>query len=231
MTWSSAMGSRVPKSDPTIARTPARPTNSPKTPVRVSRSVPRVARANTVPMSGVAAMSSAVSELERCCSADPSSTHGMAISIAAKTAIQRQWTRTARRSIRSSATGSRMAVATLVRRNTRVAGVISATAILMNRYGMPQMIAIETNRIRPRRVIASSCPSPTHLSMPASSPRTPTEAPAYRKNTPKTRTVARADERKTCCRGRIQWIAAVGSRRGGIDALSDWSRAATPGPR
>ena len=105
----------------------------PATAVRPSRSVAPVATANTVPMSGVVAISSPVSELDRCCSADPRRTHGIAISITANAATQRQWTSTARRSTRNSAIGSRMAVATAVRRNTSVAGVISATATRMNR--------------------------------------------------------------------------------------------------
>jgi hypothetical protein len=44
----------------------------------------------TTPTSGTAAMISAASELETRCSAEPSRTHGIAISIAAKAATQRQ---------------------------------------------------------------------------------------------------------------------------------------------
>ena len=84
--------------------------------------MPPVATANTVPISGVLAIRSPVSELERCCSAEPRRTHGIAISIAANAATQRQWTSTARRSTRRSATGSRIAVAISVRRNTSTGG-------------------------------------------------------------------------------------------------------------
>ena len=52
----------------------------------------------------------------------------------------------------ASAIGSRMAAAMAVRPSTSVAGVISATAIRMNRYGMPQMTDIRANRISARRL-------------------------------------------------------------------------------
>ncbi len=68
-----------------------------------------------------------------CCSAEPSATHGMAISTAANATTQRQRARTGRRSVRTSAIGSRMAAAMSVRHRTIVAGVISVTAIRMNR--------------------------------------------------------------------------------------------------
>ena len=68
-----------------------------------------------------------------CCSAEPSATHGMAISTAANATTQRQRAMTGRRSVRSSAIGSRMAAAMSVRHSTIVAGVISVTAIRMNR--------------------------------------------------------------------------------------------------
>ena len=63
------------------------------------------------PTSGTPAMSSPASELEMCCSADPSATHGMAISTAANATTQRQRASTWRRSVRTRANGSRMAAA------------------------------------------------------------------------------------------------------------------------
>src|SRR5688500_4894069 len=50
--------------------------------------------------------------------------------------------------------GSRSAAPIAQRRKTRLAGVSSATAILMHRYGMPQMTLIAAKRIQPRRVTA-----------------------------------------------------------------------------
>src|SRR5688500_16958949 len=48
--------------------------------------------------------------------------------------------------------GKRSAAPIAQRRKTRLAGVSSATAILMNRYGMPQMKLMAAKRIQPRRV-------------------------------------------------------------------------------
>ena len=73
--------SSASKSAPTIATTPAIPTKSPRDPVRVMRSEPPVASATSAPTSGVAAISRAASELDTCCSAEPSITQGIAISI------------------------------------------------------------------------------------------------------------------------------------------------------
>ena len=148
----SAIGSVVPKSPPTIAPTPTRPINSPSRPNPVIRSAPPVASARAVPTRGTPAMSRPVSELDRCCSADPSITHGIAISTTAKATSQRQRARIGRMSTRRSAIGSRMAVASPVRRRTSRAGEISATAIRMNRYGIPQITDISANRTSPRRV-------------------------------------------------------------------------------
>ena len=87
----------------------------------------------TAPTSGTPAITSAASELETFCSADPRSTHGIAISTAAKAASHRQRARTGRRSTVMSAIGSRIAAAMPVRASTRNAGDTSATAIRMKR--------------------------------------------------------------------------------------------------
>jgi hypothetical protein len=78
-------------------------------------------------------MSSPVSELERCCSADPRAIHGIAISIAANATSHGQRLKIGRTSTRASAIGNRIAVASSVRTSTRNAGEISATATRMNR--------------------------------------------------------------------------------------------------
>ena len=78
-------------------------------------------------------MSTPVSELERCCSAEPSITHGTAISMTAKVTTHRQRARIGRRSTRARAMGSRIAAAIAVRASTSIAGEISATATRMNR--------------------------------------------------------------------------------------------------
>ena len=66
----SAAASDTCTSAPTMARTPTRPTRSPLTAVRPSRSAAPVAYATTVPTSGVPAMSRPASELDRRCSAE-----------------------------------------------------------------------------------------------------------------------------------------------------------------
>ena len=223
----------VAKSPPTIARTPASPTSRPSTPVRPRRSVPPVATANTVPISGVLAMRSPVSELERRCSAEPRRTHGIAISIAANAATQRQWTSTARRSIRRSATGSRIAVAISVRRNTSTGGEISATATRMNRYGMPQMIAIESEQDQPaprhRGTLARRIDPSFHACAVVANARSAGRA-VTGQNTPAPRPVARwADGRDRGDRPAGSGVGA--SVPEGRRDLSGWSRAATPAPR
>jgi len=60
-----------------------------------------------------------------------------------------------RRSLRTNATGRSRPAPIAVRSRTRLAGVSSATAILMKRYGIPQMRLIAAKRIHPRRVTAS----------------------------------------------------------------------------
>ena len=135
-----------------MATTPARPTRSPISPVRPRRSAPPVANAITLPTSGTPATRSPASELETCCSADARRTQGIPISATAKAATQRHRRRTARRSTRVMAIGSRIAAAIAARPNTSVAGVTSATATRMKKYGMPQTTDIRPNRSRPRCV-------------------------------------------------------------------------------
>ena len=130
--------------------------SSPAIPTRPNRSAPPVARAIDAPTSGTPAISRPASELEIRCSADPSATHGIAISTAANATTQRHRARTGRRSVRTAAIGSRIAAAIAVRPSTSVAGVISVTATAMNRYGIPQITDMSPNRTRARRVIGPS---------------------------------------------------------------------------
>ena len=125
----------------------------PSQPARPTRSAPPVVSAKTVPTSGTPAIRRPVRELDRCCSADPSMIHGIAISMAAKARSQRQRARIGRMSTRASAIGRRIAAAISVRARTRKDGETSATTTRMNRYGMPQMTDMTAKRSRPRRVI------------------------------------------------------------------------------
>ncbi len=112
----------APKSAPTMSATPATPMSMPSRPTGPNRSAPPVASAIAAPTNGTPAISRPASELEMCCSAEPSATHGMAISTAAKATTQRHRPRTWRRSVRTSAIGSRMAAAMTVRPRTSVGG-------------------------------------------------------------------------------------------------------------
>ena len=97
-------------------------------------------------------MSSAVNELEMCCSAVPSKTHGIAISIAANTSSGTQWPFNGRSSPRAAAMGNSSAAAIVVRPSTSTAGLRSRTATRIRRYGMPQITDIAANRSSPRLV-------------------------------------------------------------------------------
>src|SRR5687767_12064711 len=72
----SAYRSVGPPSTPTMASTPASPTSSPTTAVRLTVSPPGRALAMTAPTSGTPAISSAAVELGSRCSADAMSTQG-----------------------------------------------------------------------------------------------------------------------------------------------------------
>ena len=80
------------------------------------------------PTSGTAARSNPVNELDTRFSAVPSSSHGAAISIAAKASKGRQQGRSAPSSRRRIAIGSRISAPSAVRPKTSVAGVSSRTA-------------------------------------------------------------------------------------------------------
>ena len=111
-----------------------------------------------VPIKGVAAIRSAVSELEIRVSAEPRRTQGKAISIAANTTTVRQCRRTGRSSFRIAATGSRSSAAIVVRASTSIAGLTSSTATLISRYGTPQITHIAEKRSQPRVVIEPRIP-------------------------------------------------------------------------
>ena len=111
-----------------------------------------------MPTSGTAAIKSAVSELEMRVSAEPRSTHGSAISIAANASTGRQCGRRTRSSRRAAAIGSRSSAAMPVRASTSIDGLTSSTATLISRYGTPQMTHIAANRIQPRAVIEPRIP-------------------------------------------------------------------------
>ena len=104
--------------------TPTSPMSMPSRPTGPNVRAPGHS-AIAAPTSGTPAMRRAASELEICCSAEPSATQGTAISTAANATTQRQLRRTGRRSVRANAIGSRMAAAVPFARRPGSAGVIS----------------------------------------------------------------------------------------------------------
>ena len=107
----------------------------------------------TVPTSGTPATRRPASELVTCCSAQPRSTHGPAISASAKATTHGQRRSVGRRSTRAIASGRSTAAPTVVRANTSTGGDTSATATRISRYGMPQITAMAANTANARRLI------------------------------------------------------------------------------
>ena len=82
----------------------------------------------------------------------------MPISITANAATHGQAFSAGRNASRRIAIGTRTRAPSSVRSPTSMAGDISTTAILMNRYGMPQMTAIAAKRVQARRDIDPAAP-------------------------------------------------------------------------
>ena len=74
------------------------------------------------------------------------------ISSTANPSTAGQWPRSTRRPPPRSAKGRSSRAPSAVRTNTTMTGVTSVTAILISRYGMPQMTPTATRRIQPRRL-------------------------------------------------------------------------------
>ncbi len=110
--------------------------------------------ATPTPTSGTAATSSPVSELDRCCSARVSSSHGTVISTAVKTSSRGQRASTGRTQPRGERDGQQQQAPSAVRAKTSVSGLSSSTAILISRYGMPQAMDSPANSRAARRLMA-----------------------------------------------------------------------------
>jgi hypothetical protein len=87
----------------------------------------------TAPTSGTPAMSSAAVEEGIFCSADATSTHGMAISMIANAATHRQCRSALPRSPRAMTIGSRISAPSAVRTKTTTLGETSSTATRIRR--------------------------------------------------------------------------------------------------
>jgi hypothetical protein len=115
----------------------------------------RVAAASATPTKGVAAISSAASELETRRSALERRIHGIAISIIANARSGAQRRSTGTSSSRAAASGSSGSAAAPERTKTSIAGDTSRTATRIRRYGIPQITHIAPKSSHPRRVTSS----------------------------------------------------------------------------
>ena len=133
-------------SGPASTATPASPTARPGNPLAAESRSPPVSRSSTAAMIGDAAMSRPVSELEMWRSASDSSSHAAMISKKAKTSTGLQYRSTGAHAARDRASGSSTAAPIAVRANTRTGTETPSTAILISRYGMPQMTLMAANK-------------------------------------------------------------------------------------
>ena len=108
-------------------------------------------RAITAATIGTPATNRAASDDEIRVSAQPSIKKGTAISITAKTTTHPSTGRNAGNRPRVAATGRSTAAARATRPHTTTLGLRSSTAILMNRYGKPQITDSARNSTQPRR--------------------------------------------------------------------------------
>ena len=107
-------------------------------------------------MIGEAAMSRPVIELVRWRSASDSRNHAAMISKKAKPSSGFQYLRMIVGIPLDRASGSRTAAPMAVRANTRTGTETPSTAILISRYGMPQMMLIAVNNTHPRELTSTT---------------------------------------------------------------------------
>ena len=135
---------------PTSTITPANPISRPTRRSPVARSAWSKRIAITATISGTEAIRIAVSDEDTYCSPAAISGNGSVISITAKTAIQRQrprtWASTPARQASASSSAAPIAIRTKERKTGETP---SSIAILMKRYGTPQISAIATNAAHP----------------------------------------------------------------------------------
>ena len=89
----------------------------------------------------------------RCCSASVRSSHGIAISNAAKASTNRHLASAGRTASARRARSNSGTAAIEVRPNTTTGGDRCSTATLMKRYGTPQIAPISPNSTHPRWVM------------------------------------------------------------------------------
>ena len=141
---------------PTSSATPARPASRPAQRMSVSRSASPVTLASSAPMMGTDAISRPLMELDSLSSASESSSHGEMISTTAKITSQRQYGSRMLSSPRRSAMGSSSAAPMATRARTSTGTGTPPTAILISRYGTPQITLMVAKSTQPRRLTSGS---------------------------------------------------------------------------
>ena len=129
--------------------------------VRVGRSAWSKRVASSATNSGTAAIRIAASDELTCTSPKPSSGHGTAISTAANTVSVRQRAPRPRSAPSLQATGSSTSRGEASRDHAMTLGETSSTAILMNRYGMPQITETAANSAQAACAHATPRPAPS----------------------------------------------------------------------
>src|SRR3954462_15146359 len=151
---------------PTSSTTPASPTSMPTSRCRVTRSSGSTNSVRAATSNGNEAIRIAVTDDDTWTSPKEISGNGMQTSDRAKAATQGSLRGTPRSARECAAIGSRSAAPSATRAQaTKIGGTPWSTAILMNRYGMPQIADIAANRAQARGVMwwCGSGPAPREL--------------------------------------------------------------------
>src|SRR5436190_7988734 len=142
---------------PTSAITPTNPISSPRARIGVGLSEWSKRMASSAPMSGTAATMIAASDEETRCSPIASIGKGIATSTTANASSQRHRPRTLASVPARQASASSTTAPSVTRPQARAGAVTPwSTAILMNRYGTPQMTEASAKASHARRVITAS---------------------------------------------------------------------------
>src|SRR4051794_13036893 len=148
---------------PTSATTPPRPISSPTSRRPDTRSEASKRSASTATISGAAAMMIAATDESTCCSPNAMNGNGTAISKTANASSQRPRPRSDGSVPARHASASSTTAASTTRHHARKAGgTPSSTAILMNRYGTPQIVDIAKKPAHARALMGAEDISGRH---------------------------------------------------------------------
>src|SRR4051795_3137007 len=148
---------------PTSATTPPSPMRSPTSRRPETRSDASKRRASNATISGAAAMMIAATDESTCCSPKAMNGNGTAISKTANASSQRPRPRSDGSVPARHASASSTTAASTTRHHARKAGgTPSSTAILMNRYGTPQIVDIAKKPAHARALMGAEDISGRH---------------------------------------------------------------------